>query len=139
MLKRIALWHQHPPSEAPPKISVTFAEPPSVEGTAGPQTGEGAPGAVAVAFAPCVEVPGASPGNCRDDSGLMDDGALIAADAAAPAVPIVPVCDPVIDPSPPVAEPCEDDRDEVGTLNGSEPTAVPLALVWLLSCGLVWA
>jgi len=102
--------------------------------------GEGALGAVAVALAPCVEVPGASPGNCRDDCGLIEVGALIAPDAPDElAVPVVSVGDPVIDPPAPMAEPCGADKDEVGTLNGSEGKPVPLALFWLPTCGPVWA
>ena len=58
---------QHPPSEAPPNRSLIFAEPPSVEGTEGPQMADGAPAVAAVPVGACVDVPGASPGNCSGD------------------------------------------------------------------------
>ena len=43
-------------------MMVKFAEPPSVDGTAGGQMGEGGPGAVAVGLAACVDVSDPSPG-----------------------------------------------------------------------------
>lgn len=84
-----------------------FADPPSVEGTAGPQIGDGALGAVAVELAACVELSSPSPGSCSGDCELFD--------AAAPTD------------DPPAAE--DDDRDDVGTLNGSEATPAPLLLL----------
>jgi hypothetical protein len=59
------LQPQHPPSDAPPAISVTLAEPPSVEGTGGGQTDEAELAAAAVELAACVDVSGISPGNSR--------------------------------------------------------------------------
>jgi hypothetical protein len=57
---------QHPPGDAP-AISLRLAEPPSVEGTGGGQTGEGEPGAAAVVLAVCVDVSGISPGSSKGD------------------------------------------------------------------------
>jgi hypothetical protein len=93
-----------------------LTDPPSVEGTCGPQLvlEEAAPAAVpaddpdadVVAFAVCVEVFDASPGNSTGISGSVDD------DDALP--------DPLFP-----APPCEDGKDDVGVLNGSDAT-VPL-------------
>jgi hypothetical protein len=55
---------QHPLSD-PPAIPLRFAEPPSVEGTAGGQIGEGV--LVAVVLAACVDLSGISPGNSKGD------------------------------------------------------------------------
>jgi hypothetical protein len=64
--QRYQFVSQHPLSDTP-AISLRLAEPPSVEGTGGGQMGDGALGAVAVAFAAWVDVSGISPGNNKGD------------------------------------------------------------------------
>jgi len=107
-------------SDNPPAISVMFADPPSVEGTCGPQLvllAEPPPAADpdAVVFAVCVDVSEASPGNCKGISGSLD------ADVAPP--PVLPALDPLV----PAPEPGVDDgKGDAGIVRGSDAT-VPLA------------
>ena len=145
-----AMLAQHPFRD-PPTISVRFAEPPSVVGTAGAQIVEDWLDAAAVAVAACVEVPGISPGN---NNGTCE---LVEADALMPAVlPPAVVVDPL--PEPADAAPPEDPvgKEDVGTLSGSDPRLPPLvpppplvvlplavvapsAPIWPLFSSIVWA
>ena len=63
-------------------VSVRFTEPPSVDGTAGPQISPvaAAPADDAVVLVALEDEFGASPGSWRAVSGLFDEGALIDAD-----------------------------------------------------------
>jgi len=109
--------------DPPPANSVTFTDPPSVEGTSGPQiapekAGPAAdpaadPDADVVDFAAWVDASDASPRNCRGACGLVDAGAVI--DADDPAAFVVPVTGPVA--PPPSAKPCDDGNGDVATLN----------------------
>src|SRR5579871_2058208 len=68
---------QHPLE--PPAMLVRFAEPPSVVGIAGGQTGEDGPAVAAVDAADCLDVAGISPGNCNGTCEAFDEGVLIPA------------------------------------------------------------
>jgi hypothetical protein len=124
---------QHPPvGEPPPRMSVMFADPPSVEGTERVQfvleDEEGEPeepptAARVVTFAASVEVSDVSPDSCSADCGLVDAGAVI--DDVEPPAPAAAVDPPAAPPPPPPPDP--DGRVCVGTLKGS--VAMPLALV----------
>jgi hypothetical protein len=101
-----------------------LTDPPSVEGTCGPQLApeEAVPAAVPadgpdaelVVFAFCVDVLDASPDNCAGISGSID------------ALPfIVPAAPPL------EALPCNDGKADVGTLSGSDAVPPPLLpVVW---------
>jgi hypothetical protein len=120
---------QHPLSDKPPASSVRFTDPPSVEGTCGPQLllEEAVPVAVpaddpdadVVVFAVCVDVLDASPGNCTGISGSVD--------AFPFAVPVA---------APPDAVPSEDGKTDVGTLNGSDAAPPPLLAVLVWACAI---
>jgi hypothetical protein len=104
---------------------------PAVEGIAGAQGGGAAmPDVLAVVLDACVELFGASPGNCMALSGLTEAEALIGAFVPSPLVAVdravEPIgADPVVPPvTVPIAEPVS--AGEVGTLKGSlvQPAAV---------------
>jgi hypothetical protein len=86
---------QQPLSEAPGMVSLRFTEPPSVDGTAGPQIGPVAAASAddAVVLAALEDEFGASPGSWRAVSGLLDEGALIDPDEFNRAA--VPMDDPL--------------------------------------------
>lgn len=128
----MGLQSQHPPSDAP-AISLRFAEPPSVAGTGGGQTGEAAPGAAAAVLAAWVDVSGISPGNSK---GVCEfpDAELVA--------PVAPLADPLVVADPADTPDCDagegddiddtddaDDKEDVGTLREPDAAVVPLLLV----------
>jgi hypothetical protein len=131
---------QHPLSD-PPVIPLRFTEPPSVEGTAGGQIGEGVLEAVAVVLAACVDLSDISPGNNKGDWELPE--ALLVA-------PVAPIADPLVVGDPDAVPNCDagegddtdgDDTDrneDVGTLRGSDPTPLALLFVWPFGCTTVW-
>jgi hypothetical protein len=98
-----------------------LTDPPSVDGTSGPQlVFEEAPAPApaddpgAEVFAVCVDVVDVSPGNCAGISGSTDPLPF--------AVPNAPPPEP--------KPPCDDGKGDVGTLNGSDAALLLPVLVW---------
>jgi hypothetical protein len=103
--------HQHPLAATPPNRPTALDPPGAEDGTVAQSAPEGMPpdGAVApadaVLLADCVGALEASPGSCNAVSGLVDEGALTAAEPPAWLAVAAPVVPPV---TAPTDSPCGD-------------------------------